>query len=79
MTRDPWPAQGRLRQRFERSTLDPIEIELAAAEARERQAREEVAAGICRQADPADLRGVPVIGRGSPGRIAGTSPESAVR
>lgn len=76
--RDPFPKQGRLRQRFEGAALDPIEIELLAREAREAQARDEVAQGICRQADPVDLRGIPVIARGTSGTSPGTSPHGSI-
>jgi hypothetical protein len=79
MNRDPWPKQGRLRQRFEQTVLDPIEVELLAAEAREEQRRAEVAEGITPQADPADLRGIPVIARGTSGTSPGTSPHGAIR
>lgn len=68
-TRDPFPPQGRLRHRYQAEPLDPLEIQLAQAEAREAQARDEVRRGITRQASPEDLRGIPVLAPGVPGRV----------
>lgn len=51
---------------------DPLEQHIAAMQAREAAAVAAVNAGRCLDANPQDLRGIPVIGRG----VGGTSPGS---
>ena len=76
-TRDPFPPQGRIRVRYQPPIIDPIEIELAKAEAREAEARARIAAGHT-DADPTDLRGIPCIARGVGGTSPGTDPYRAL-
>lgn len=68
-THDPFPTQGRYRQRYQPTQLDPLELELARAEAAEAQARDEIRRGITRQASPEDLRGIPVLAPGVGGKV----------
>lgn len=56
---------------------DHLEIELAAKQAREDQARAALAAGAA-PADPADLRGIPCIAPGVGGTSPGTNPATTV-
>ena len=74
--RDPFPKQGRYRQRYERTPVDPLEVELARRAAEEAEIREQVANGYTPQADPEDLRGIPVQAKGVGGTSPGTDPLS---
>lgn len=74
MSRDPFPVDAppetrHLRRRYAGATIDPLEIALAKQEAREAEIRELVSSGHTPDADPIDLRGIPVIGRGVAGRV----------
>lgn len=53
---------------------DPVELLAAARQAREEQARQQIADGIITPADPQDLRGIPCIARGVGGTQPGTDP-----
>lgn len=58
---------------------DPLEILLAQREAETTRARAAIAAGHAgQQADPADLRGIPVQAMGVGGTSPGTAPENAL-
>lgn len=73
--KDPFPKQGRIRGQFD--TLiehDPLEQYLAHLEAKQAEAREQIANGKTLDADPADLRGIPCIARGVGGTSPGTNP-----
>jgi hypothetical protein len=56
---------------------DPLETALAQREAQQAEIREAIANGHTPQADPADLRGIPVIARGVGGTSPGTNPYTA--
>lgn len=76
--RDPFPHQGRYRTRHHHTPIDPLEIELAQREAREATIRRQVANGHTPQAQPENLRGIPVIAQGVGGTSPGTDPARAV-
>lgn len=54
---------------------DPIEIMRAQRERKEAQAKAKIEAGTYLAPDPADLRGIPCIARGTGGTSPGTQPE----
>lgn len=64
--------------RFLEQTIqaDPLELALAQRQAQQDEARRQVAAGRTPDADPQDLRGIPVIARGVGGTSPGTNPAS---
>jgi hypothetical protein len=53
---------------------DPLAAHIAQLEAEEARARAAVERGHTPDADPADLRGIPCIGRGVGGTSPGTNP-----
>ena len=61
----------------QRIETDPLEIMLAARQAREDAARQAIAQGKTLDADPTDLRGIPCIARGVGGTSPGTNPLTA--
>lgn len=80
---DPFPVETtaetrRLRKRFQTAPVDPVEIELAKRDERERKAREKLAQRNYATPDPADLRGIPVTAHGVGGTAPGTDPYRAI-
>lgn len=63
------PDAARILPRYSEQIVasDPLEIALAQREAQEQKAREDIAKGKTPDADPQDLRGIPVIARGVAG------------
>lgn len=53
---------------------DPITAMIARREAEEAAARTKIAAGLWLAPDPADLRGIPCLARGTSSTVAGTDP-----
>lgn len=58
---------------------DPLERLIATMQAKEAEAVAAVNAGRCLDANPQDLRGIPVIGRGVGGTSPGSDPFMAVQ
>lgn len=75
-TKDPFPTQGRILSRYTQTEIehDPLEILLAQRERELTTARQAVDNGATPDADPQDLRGIPVIARGTTGTSPGTDP-----
>lgn len=75
---DPIPADGRLVRAIRRAHEHVQQAKVLAEVARDSSATLARPARAADAADSRTLRGIPAVGRGCPGRIAGTDPEHAV-
>ena len=73
---DHFPKQGRYLGATDPADHDPITIAISQRQAKEAEIREAVANGHTPQADPQELRGIPVQAKGVGGTSPGTNPLS---